>query len=109
MKTIKTMILPIDELPKVFHDSVTHFLTTSGTVSLIGGKNSIKCPKEAKCSVKEQLKNSDTIIPSYVQDAMLWVENNYDINDIDSVIIDNIKTKDFYQQRAEEIEIDNEK
>jgi hypothetical protein len=108
MKTIKTMILSINELPKKSQKPVTLFLAEHGITSLLGGKNKIECPKNSKLSIAEQIKSLGDLDP-LVQEAMLWVEKTYNLDGVDSVMIDRIKSKDFMRKESDDIEIDYEK
>jgi len=40
---------------------------------------------------------------------MLWVENTYNLDGVDSVMIDRVKSKDFMRKESDDIEIDHEK
>jgi len=108
MKTIKTMILAINELPEKFQKPVALFLAEHGITSLLGGKNLIECPKNSELSIEEQIKSLGNIDP-LVQEAMLWVEKTYNLEGVDSVMIDRVKSKDFMRKESDDIEIDHEK
>lgn len=108
MKTSKMMILAINEIPEIYQKPVALFLAQHGTTSLIGGKNPIKCPKNIDKSIREQLKQYDNI-DLMVKEAMLWVEKTFNLEDIDSVMIDRIKSQEFMRQENDDIEIDHEK
>ena len=108
MKTSKMMILAINEIPEIYQKPVALFLAQHGTTSLIGGKNPVKCPKNSDINLREQLKKYDNI-DSMVKEAMLWVEHTFNLEDIDSVMIDRIKSQDFMRKESDDIEIDHEK
>jgi len=108
MKTIKTMIIAINELPEKLQKPVALFLAEHGMTSLLGGKNLIECPKNSELSIAEQIKSVGDLDP-LVQEAMLWVENTYNLEGVDSVMIDRVKSKDFMRKESDDIEIDHEK
>ncbi len=109
MKTIKTMILAINELPEKFQKPVALFLAEQGMTSLLGGKNMIECPKNSELSIKDQIKSLGGDLDPLVQEAMLWVEKTYNLEGFDSVMIDRVKSKDFMRKESDDIEIDHEK